>query len=189
MLCSLVFYGNGNLKEVNIRENVKLRPAALSSQIASHLTIFGSPEQGAGDLWSICLHRIVEDAATQCLKDGRHRAASLSDADIDVLLRRIPKYESYRWFDIRDASLLVIRRVVENERDIRKSESNHARLFRRAQPLPSGFAEELEVEREEAFSWRDDEKDRGVAAFYSCDYEDWPDDDRVILAYRRSFYR
>lgn len=102
VLYSLVFHDNGNLQRVNIRENATLRPARLPSQIASDLTIFSSPERGADDLWSSCLHRIVEDAAKQCIKDGRHRAATLSDAEIESILRRIPDYESCRRFDLRE---------------------------------------------------------------------------------------
>ena len=69
VLCSLMFHGNGRLKHVGIRENLK-RKAPSPWQFAGAVTIFGSPEQGAKDLRSACLRWIAERAANQFLKDG-----------------------------------------------------------------------------------------------------------------------
>lgn len=189
VLCSLVFHGNGKLKNVSIRENLK-RKAASSWQFASAVTIFGSPEQGVQDIRSACLRWMAEEAAKQFLKDGRHQAFEMSDADIETLLRRISEYAPYQTFDCRDVSLLATRRIAEKEQELRQGESNHARLLRHARrPTPRGFQEELDAERAAALAWRDDQVAKGYPPLCSFEYDAWPEEERVVLAYRERSYR
>ncbi|WP_026756902.1 hypothetical protein [Sediminimonas qiaohouensis] len=189
VLCSLAFHGNGNLKQVNVRENLK-RKAPSPRQFAASVTIFASPEQGAKDLRSGCFRWIAEDAAKKFLTEGRHQAFRLSNADIEALLRRVLEYAPYQSIDFRDVSLLAIRRVVEKERDLRHGESNHARLVRHAQrSTPEGFREELETERADALAWRDGQIAKGYTSLYSFEYESWPEEQRAVLAYRERAYR
>ncbi len=114
----------------------------------------------------------------------------MSDADIEALLRKISEYAPYQTVDCRDISLLTVRRIAEREQELRRGESNHARLIRHAKcPKPSGFSEDLEEERVAAIAWRDEEIAKGYRPIYSYEYEGWPDEDRVVLAYRERSYR
>ncbi|WP_372922289.1 hypothetical protein [Roseovarius sp.] len=189
VLCSFKFHGNGNLKQVSIRENLK-RKSPSPRQFATAVTIFASPERGASDLRSACLRWIAEEAAKQFLKDGRHQAFKLSDADIETLLRRTSEYAPYQAVDFRDVPLLAIRRIIETERDLRRHESNHARLVRHVrQPIPEGFQEELEAERAAALAWRDERIAKGYTPLCSFEYQTWPEEQRAVLAHRQNSYR
>lgn len=189
VLCSLVFHGNGNLKQVNIRENLK-RQAPSARQFAGSVGIFTSPEQGERDLRSECLRWIAENAAKTFLAEGRHRVFRMSDADIEACLRRTSEYPSYRAVDFRDVSLLAIRRILEKERDLRRGESAHEQIARCAKgPNPEGFLKDLEKERTDALAWRDEQIAKGYTPLCSFEYESWPEEQRMVLAYRERSYR
>ncbi len=187
VLCSLTFHGNGNLKQVNVRENLKCK-APSPRQFASSIRIFATPDQGANDLRSGCLRWIAEDAAKRFLTEGRHQAFQLSDEEIEALLRRIPEYAPYKAVDFEDVCLLAIRRIVETEHELRRGESNHARLIRHAQTMPRGFLAELEEERAAARSQWDEDIAKGYIPFIPFAYRCWPEEVGIVLAQRERVY-
>ncbi|WP_163848086.1 hypothetical protein [Pseudooceanicola aestuarii] len=187
VLCSLTFHGNGNLKQVNVRENLKCK-APFPRQFVSSIRIFATPEQGANDLRSGCFRWIAEDAAERFLTERRHRAFQLSDGEIEALLRRIPEYAPYKAVDFEDVCLLAIRRIVETEHELRRGESKHARLFRHAQKMPSGFITDLEEERADARSEWDEDIAKGYTPFIPFAYRSWPEEEAIVLAQRQRTY-
>ena len=135
VLCTLEFHGNGNLKGITLRENLKRR-APLRWQIAADITLFGYPSKGARELWTPFLRWIVADQAKKQRKDGWYQTDKLSNEELDRLLRRLPEHK-HAAIDVRDASLLLLRMMTEMERDARENESNHQALKRLARPVPS----------------------------------------------------
>ncbi len=114
----------------------------------------------------------------------------MPDADIEALLRKISEYGPYQKVEYRDLSLLTIRRIAEMEQGLRSGESKHARLFRHAaRPKPVGFLKELEEESAAAIAWRDDEVAKGYTPLHSFEYASWPDEERVVFAYRERLCR
>ena len=187
VLCSLAFHGNGNLKQVNVRENLKCKEPS-TRQFASSIRIFANPEQGANDLRSGCFRWIAEESAKRFLTEGRHQALQLSDEEIEALLRRIPEYAPYKAVDFEDVSLLAIRRVVETEHELRRGESNHARLIRHKQTMPRSFMADLEAERAAARSQWDEEIAKGYIPFIPFAYRSWPEEEAIVLARRERSY-
>ena len=173
VLCSLAFHGNGNLKQVNVRENLKCKEPS-TRQFASSIRIFANPEQGANDLRSGCFRWIAEESAKRFLTEA--------------LLRRIPEYAPYKAVDFEDVSLLAIRRVVEAEHELRRGESNHARLIRHKQAMPRGFMADLEAERAAARSQWDEEIAKGYIPFIPFAYRSWPEEEAIVLARRERSY-
>jgi len=187
VLCSLAFHGNGNLKQVNVRENLKCKVPS-PRQFASFIRIFATPDQGANDLRSGCFRWIAEDSTKRFLTEGRHQAFQLSEEEIETLLRRIPEYAPHKAVDFEDVSLLAIRRIVETEHELRRGESNHARLIRHAQTMPRGFLAELEDERVAARSQWDEDIAKGYTPFIPFAYRSWPEEEGIVLAYRERTY-
>tara|TARA_R100000687_G_C6450941_1_gene165288 strand:- start:484 stop:1209 length:726 start_codon:yes stop_codon:yes gene_type:complete len=184
VLCSLSFHKNGNLKHVNIRENLKLIEPT-ERQFASRVRIFDTPEHVAIDLHSDCLRWIAEVVAKEIIDNGRHQVFGLTDAEIEALLCRISDYAHYLTFSFGDVSPLVIRRILERERVLRRNESNHARLVRHAAARRTDFRSELEEERTAAIAWRDECIAGNLQPVWPHEYAGWPEDERVVLAYRK----
>ncbi|MEQ5872506.1 hypothetical protein J4E08_21840 [Sagittula sp. NFXS13] len=188
VLCSLVFHGSGNVKHVDIRENLKRQPPS-STQFSGSVGIFTSLEDGERDLRSECLRWIAESAAKTFLAEGRHQVFRMSDADIEAHLRKTSEYSSFCTIGFRDVSPLAIRRIIERERDLRLAESAHERLRRYArQPNTEGFLEELKTERADADCWYDEMIAKGYTPLGSFEYETWPEEQRIVLAYREHLY-
>lgn len=187
ILCSFVYHGNGTLKRIDVRENLK-HQAPSSRQISGSITIFGSAEQGVDDLISPCLQWLSEEAAKAFIAENRHQAMKESDACIDKRLRGISEYNHPQSFGFRDVSALASRRVLEHEQETRKIESNHERLARLARPVPKEFYKELELEKKSAFEWRDEKAARGFlpTLFHN---RDLCYDEQVVLEYRYYRYR
>lgn len=189
VLCSLVFHGNGNLKQVNIRENLKLQ-APSARQFAGSVRIFTSPEQGERDLRSECLRWIAENAAKTFLEEGRYRVSDMTDKDIEARLRTISDYSAYHAVSFRDVSPLATRRILERERELRRGESAHSRIDRYAmQPKSEDFLKDLEAERVDALAWYDEQIAKGYTPLCSFEYESWPEEQRMVLAHRERSYR
>lgn len=183
VLCDFVFHKNGNLKRVRIRQNLK-RIAPSPREFAAAVTPLASPENETRQLLFSSLRWIAEDSARQFLKDERHRASSLTDENIEEYLLRISEYKYCERVRFGDVSLLMTRRILERERDLRGVESKHSRLRRLATEQCSDLHMELEEEREAAFAWRDKLTAVGRTPIWPYEYAGWAEDQRVVLAYR-----
>ena len=183
VLGRLEFHGNGALKGISLRENLK-RQDPSERQIAANLTLFGHPSQGRRDLWTPSLRWIVAEQVKKNRDAGWYQTDKLSNDDIGGILRRLPTYQ-YQELDIRDASALMLRKMLEIERDTRQGESNHQALQRLARPIPTSLIEKMRAEREAALRWFDGETAKGYAPYLGHDLGCLSNEDRIVLSYRR----
>lgn len=182
VLGRLEYHGNGALKGISLRENLK-RQDPSERQISANLTLFGDPSQGARELWTPFLRWIVAVQAKKQRKDGLHQTDKLSNEDLEHLLRKLPE-RMYGHLDILEASLLMLRMMAEMERDARKGESNHQALQRLARSVPPLLIEEMRMEREAASRWFDDETAKGYPPFLRHEAGVLPKEERIVLSYR-----
>jgi len=182
VLGRLEYHGNGALKGISLRENLK-RQAPSERQISANLALFGDPSQGARELWTPLLRWLVAVQVKKHRKNGWYQTDKLSNEGLEDLLRKLPE-KMYGHLSVQDASLLMLRMMAEMERDARKKESNHQALQRLARPLPPLFVEEMQAEREAASRWFDEETAKGYAPFLRHETRCLPEEERVILSYR-----
>jgi hypothetical protein len=175
-------YGNGALKEVILRENLK-RLEPPRGWIATNLTIFGYPSEGRRELWPPFIRSIVAEQVKKCRNVGWYQTDNLSNEELDSLLRQLPR-SNYGTFDIEDASLLMLRMMAEMEQDARKNESNHQALQRLARTVPPALIEETRAEKEEALRWFDENTAQGYPPPLGYGVNYLAKEDRIVLAYR-----
>ncbi|MGJ8556990.1 MAG: hypothetical protein ACSHW6_08110 [Sulfitobacter geojensis] len=182
VLGRLEFHKNGTLKSVILRENQK-RQDPQDTHIGADLTIFGRPSKGVRDLWSPFLRWIVAEQVKKNRDAGWYETDKLSNDDLRELLRQLPTYQNQE-IGIQDASALMLRKMVEIERDARQGESNHQALQRLARPVPPLLIEGLRVEREAALRWFDDETAQGYSPVLRHATGFLPKEERIVLSYR-----
>lgn len=182
VLGALQFHGNGVLKEVSLRENLKrLKPSGR--WIAADLTIFGYPVEGRRQLWNPFIRWIVAEQVKRCREDGWYQTDKLTNGELDALLRQLQQCE-YAGLDIRAASLLMLRMMAEIERDARKDESNHQALQRLARALPEAFVDVISREKEDALRWLNEMTERGYPPFLGYRDDFLSEEDRIVMSYR-----
>lgn len=183
VLATLQFFGNGALKEVILRENLKrLEPSR--GWIATNLTIFDYPAEGRRELWTPFIRSLVEEQAKKCRKAGWYQTDKLSNEELDSLLRQLPNNE-FGSLDIRDASVLMLRMMADMEQNARADESNHQALQRLARPVPPALTDEARAEKEEALLWFDEETTKGYSPYLGYGFDYLAKEDRIVLAYRK----
>ena len=183
VVAALQRHGNGALKEVILRENLKcLVPP--EGWIATDLTIFGFPAEGRRELWTPFIRSIVVGQALKCREAGWYQTDKLSNEELDRLLQQLP-LNDYRRLDVQDASLLMLRMMAEMERKARENESAHQALHRISRPVPQALVDELSREKEDALRWF--EENYTPPLRHGVNY--LSSEDRIVLAYRSQHFR
>ena len=183
VLAAFQRYGNGALKEVMLRENLKRREPR-EGWIATDLTVFGYPATGRRELWTPFIRLIVAGQALKCREAEWYQTDKLSNEELDRLLQQLP-LNDYGMLDVQDASLLMLRMMAEMERKARENESAHQALQRFSRPVPQALVDELSREKEDALRWF--EENYTPPLRHGVNY--LSREDRIVLAYRDQHFR
>tara|TARA_R100000935_G_scaffold58823_1_gene98292 strand:- start:10765 stop:11472 length:708 start_codon:yes stop_codon:yes gene_type:complete len=187
VLAAFQRYGNGALKEVMLRENLKRRKPR-EGWIATDLTVFGYPATGRRELWTPFIRSIIAEQALKCREAGLYQTDKLSNEELDRLLRQLPVTD-FGSLGVKDASLFMLRKMAKMEREARENESAHQALQRLSRPLPQTFVDEMSREKEDALRWLRETS----AAFYhpalNYDIDLFSSEDHIVLAYRDHQHR
>lgn len=183
VLAALQRHGNGALKEVILRENLK-RLEPPEGWIATDLTIFDYPAEGRRELWTPFIRSIVAGQALRCREAGWYQTDKLSNEELDRLLQQLP-LNDYGRLDVKDASFLMLRMMAEMEHKARENESNHQALRRLSRPVPQALVDELSREKEDALRWF--EENYTPPLCHGANY--LLREDRIVLAYRDQHFR
>jgi hypothetical protein len=182
VLAALQLHGNGALKEVILRENLK-RLEPREGWIAADLAIFGHPAEGQRELWTPFIRSIVAGQALKCREAGWFQTDKLSDEELDRLLQQLP-LNDYGRLDIKDASFLMLRMMAEMERKARENESNHEALKRLSRPVPQALVDELSREKEDALLWLKETSAIHYLPALNYDIDLFSTEDHIVIAYR-----
>ncbi|QFS83019.1 hypothetical protein [Roseivivax sp. THAF197b] len=187
VLGRFAFHKNGALKEIKISSNLKGKKPK-SNEFAATVTFASSPWHATNELWAPCLNWIVEEEAKTPNYAGLLNPSRVSEDELTVLTRKLPKHSRKLNLGADYASGLMLRILAEREEKIRANESAHERIERTARPLPKKIMDNLEVERAAALRWAETQKAAGHLLGLNSGYQFLAEDDQIILRFRTVCY-